>query len=130
VDPALTMTAADRPRRESIQVDRDAVVTMQHVTFSLQQHQFLRLTKIPSFVGIWAHSFFAGTGVFMVTIIARLIDARYFNGASAVSSLEWVTLGILGLLVLIFEGINFYIPSERKKMVRTIQSYFDKHENQ
>lgn len=124
------MTAPDAPRREPIQVNRDAVVTMQHVTFPLQQHQFLRLTKIPSFVGIWAHSFFAGTGVFLVTIVARLIDARYFNGASTVSSLEWITLGILGLLVLIFEGINFSIPSERQKMVRAIQSYFDTHENQ
>jgi len=124
------MTVADTPRREPIQVDRDAVVTMQHVTFPLQQHQFLRLTKIPSFVGIWAHSFFAGTGVFMVTIVARLIDVRYFDGALTVSSLEWITLGILCLLVVIFEGIYFSIPSERKKMVRAIQSYFDIHENQ
>lgn len=123
------MTAPDTPRREPIQVDREAVVTMQHVTFPLQQHQFLRLTKIPSFVGIWAHSFFAGTGVFLVTIVARLIEAKYFNGALTVSSLEWTTLGILGLLVLIFEGINFSIPSERQKMVRTVQSYFDTHEN-
>jgi len=123
------MTAANTARREPIQVDRDAVVTMQQVTFPLQQHQFLRLTKIHSFVGIWAHSFFAGTGVFLVTIVARLIDAHYFNGSSYVSSLEWITLGILCLLVLVFEGINFLIPSERKKMAKSIQSYFDTHEN-
>jgi len=123
------MTTLDPPRKEPIQVDRDAVVTMQHVTFSLRQDQFLRLTKVPSFVGIWAHSFFAGTGVFLVTIVARFIDARFFGGISTVSSLEWITLGILCVLVLIFEAINFCVPSERKKMTRLIQSYFDTHEN-
>jgi len=102
---------------------------MLHVTFPLRQHQFLRLTKVPSFVGVWAHSFFAGTGVFLVTIIARLIDARFFAGTSTVSSLEWITLGILVVLVLIFEAINFFVPSERKKMTRDIQTYFDTHEN-
>ena len=123
------MTTPDQPRKEPIQLDRDAVVTMQHVTFSLRQHQFLLLTKVPSFIGIWAHSFFAGTGVFLVTIIARSIDSRFFGGASAVSSLEWITLGILCILVLIFEVINFCVPSEKKKMTQHIQWYFDTYES-
>jgi hypothetical protein len=123
------MTKLDQPRKEPIQVDRDTVVTMLHVTFPLRQHQFLRLTRVPSFVGVWAHSFFAGTGVFLVTIIARLIDVKYLRGTSTVSSLEWITLGILSGLVLIFEAINFFIPSERKKMTQHIRSYFDTHEN-
>ena len=123
------MTTADSPREEPIQIDRKTVVTMQHVTFPLRQDQFLRLTKIHSFVAIWAHSFFAGTSVFLVTIAARLIDKSAFNSTSSVSSLEWVTLGILGVLVLVFEGINYWWPSEKKKMAKTIQECFDNYEN-
>jgi len=123
------MTDQNPPRQVPIQVDRDSVVTMLHVTFPLRQHQFVRLTKVPSFLGIWAHSFFAGTGVFLVTIVARLVDHKYFDGTSSVSSLEWITLGILSILVVVFEAINFFVPSERKKMTLQIQLYFDTHEN-
>lgn len=123
------MTTVDSQRKEPIQIDRETVVTMRHVTFPLRQDQFLRLTKIHSFVAIWAHSFFAGTGVFLVTIAARLIDKHAFSGTSTVSSLEWVTLGILGTLVLVFEGINYCLPSEKKKMAKTIQEHFDTYEN-
>ena len=123
------MTTVDSQRKEPIQIDRKTVVTMQYVTFPLRQDQFLRLTKIHSFVAIWAHSFFAGTGVFLVTIAARLIDKHAFNGTSTVSSLEWVTLGILGALVLVFEGINYCLPSEKNKMAKTIQEHFDTYEN-
>src|SRR5699024_8451386 len=119
------MTEQEEPRQEPIQVDRDAVVEMPQVTFPLRQHQFVRLTKIPSFIGIWAHSFFACTGVFLATVLARFIDYRYFGGTSTVSSLEWITLVLLCCLVLIFESINYFVPSERKKMEHHIQAYFD-----
>ena len=123
------MTTADTSRNEPIQIARDSVVTMQHVTFSLRQDQFLRLTKIYSFVAIWAHTFFAGTGLFLVTIAARLIDKHAFGGTSSVGAVDWITLGILCVLVLALEGINYCLPSEKKKMEKIIQDYFDTHEN-
>lgn len=64
-----------------------------------------------------------------MTIAARIIDKHAFNGTSTVSSLEWVTLGILGVLVLVFEGINYWLPSEKKKMAKAIQEHFDNYEN-
>lgn len=123
------MTTPENPQRQPIQIEREDVVTMRHVAYPLQHHQFLQLTKIYSFIAIWAHSFFAGTGVFLVTILAKLIDKHKFGGTSEVSSLEWITLGILTVLVLVFEAINFLVPSDKKTVTKTIQSHFDKFGN-
>lgn len=64
----------------------------------------------------------------MVTIVARLIDHNWFQGTSSVSTMEWITLAILIILVLLFEGLVWKLPSERKQTEKKIQTYFDEHE--
>ncbi len=123
------MNELSRQRNEPITVGRDDVVQTQRNPYLLHHHEFLQLTKIHSFLAIWAHSFFAGTGVFLVTIIARLVDNRHFDGTSVISRLEWITLGILVLVVLVFEGAVWFAPSAKKKTIKNIQRHFDRFEN-
>ncbi len=123
------MNEQSRQRNEPIIVSRDDVVQTQRNPYLLHHHELLQLTKIHSFLAIWAHSFFAGTGVFLVTIIARLVDNRYFEGTSVISRLEWIILGILVLVVLVFEGVVWFAPSAKKKTIKKIQGHFDRFEN-
>lgn len=114
-------------KTEPIVINRDEVVQTRETPYLLHDGDFLRLTKIPSFVAIWAHSFFAGTGVFLVTLIAKLFDHNYFGSSTSVSTLEWTTLGILIVLVIIFELINWCVPSEKKQIMKRIEAFFEKH---
>lgn len=123
------MTQQQKTRSETIVVDRDDVVQTVANPYLLRYHEFQSLTKIPSFLAIWAHSFFAGTGVFLVTICARLIDKNFLNGSASVSNWEWITLGFLVVLVLILEGLNFILPSKKKSTEKRIQEHFDAYEN-
>jgi hypothetical protein len=122
------MTEQQNPRREPVWVDRNDVVQTSHNPYLLHYHEFQSLTKIHSFLAIWAHSLFAGTGIFLVTIVARLVEKHLFGGSSNVSALEWITFGILVVLVLIFEGLILLVPSERKKTAQKIQKHFDRYE--
>lgn len=114
-------------KTETIVIDRREVVQTLETPFLLHDGDFLRLTKIPSFVTIWAHSFFAGTGVFFVTLIAKLIDHKYFSATTAVSTLEWITFAILITLAIIFEFINWCVPSDKKKTMKKIEAFYEKH---
>lgn len=114
-------------KTEPIVINRDEVVQTRETPYLLHDGDFLRLTKIPSFVAIWAHSFFAGTGVFLVTLIAKLIDHKYFGSTTSVSTLEWITLGILIVLAIIFELINWCVPSEKRQIMTRIEAFFKKH---
>ena len=114
-------------KTEPIVIPRNEVVKTLETPYLLHDGDFLRLTKIPSFITIWAHSFFAGTGVFFVTLLAKLIDHKYFNASTSVSTLEWITLEILISLAIIFELINWKVPSEKKKTVKRIQEFYNKH---
>ena len=99
-------------KTKPIVINRNEVVKTLETAYLLHDGDFLRLTKIPSFVAIWAHSFFAGTSVFLVTLVAKLIDHKYFGSTTSVSTLEWITLVILIVLAIIFELINWYWTSE------------------
>ncbi len=114
-------------KTEPIVIDRDEVIQTKGTPFLLHDGDFLRLTKIHSFLAVWAHSFFAGTGVFLVTLISKWINHKYFNSEVIVSSQEWITLSILVVLVLVSESLHFYLPSEKKKTVKRIQKHFSKH---
>ncbi|MEK6775493.1 MAG: hypothetical protein AABY87_01265 [bacterium] len=114
-------------KTETIVINRSEVVQTRETPYLLHDGDFLRLTKIPSFVAIWAHSFFAGTGVFFVTLIAKLIDHNYFSAATSVSTLEWITFVILITLVIIFELINWRVPSDKKKTMKKIEAFYEKH---
>ena len=102
-------------KTEPIVVDKNEVVNTVQPNYLLSDGDFLRLTKIHSFIAIWAHGFFAGTSVFLVTLIAKVINHKYFDATTSVTSLEWITLAILFLLAIIFELIYWFSPSERKK---------------
>lgn len=112
---------------EPVVVDRKTVVNTQEPAYLLRDGDFLRLTKIHSFIAIWAHSFFAGTGVFLVTLVAKLLDNKYFETTSTVTNLEWITLAILIWLAIIFELIYWCAPSEKKKAIKKIEQYFNEH---
>ena len=114
-------------KTEPIVIPRNEVVKTLETPYLLHDGDFLRLTKIHSFVAIWAHSFFAGTGVFLVTLCAKLIDHKYFSSATSVSVLEWITLAILIAFAIIFELIYWWAPSEKKKTMKRIEAFYRKH---
>ncbi|MGI2788873.1 hypothetical protein [Vibrio fluvialis] len=95
-----------------------------HVPFPLENSDFLKLTKVNSLLPIWAHAFFTGTSVFVITVIAKWIDNKYYSGPDAVSTTEWLTLGILALLALIFEALYLCLPSDKKKTISKIEEHF------
>lgn len=109
-------------------MDRETVVQVLQRTHTLEYHDFLKLTKIPSYLTIWAHSFFAGTAIFMFTVVARLLDHRFFAGSSSIATWEWIMLGLLAALVLVLEVLVYLLPSEKKKTVARIQAVFDEGE--
>ena len=118
------MTESDKNRTESVLVDRESVVQIRHSTYLLKHHEFLKLTKIPSFLAIWAHSFFAGTGVFLFTVLARWLDQHYFEGSSSIANWEWILLIILMILVAILEGLVKWLPSEKKRTAAKIEAFY------
>jgi len=65
------------------------------------------------------------TEVYVITILARFIDHRYFNGPSDVTSLEWTTLEILAVLVIVFEGLHLLLPSEKNRTIKKIREHFN-----
>ena len=99
-----------------------------HTPFPLENSDFLKLTKVNSLLPIWAHTFFTGTSVFCITILAKWINHKYFNGIETVSNTDWLTLVILIIFALIFEGLYMTLPSERKKTLLKIEKHFKENE--
>jgi hypothetical protein len=104
----------------------DVIHTVEPV-YKLKFSDFLCLTKIHSFIAIWAHSFFAGTGVFLVTLLAKFINCKFFDDPNSVTTLEWITLSILIFLAVIFELAYWKFPSERKKTIKKLELFFNQH---
>lgn len=114
-------------RNETVRISSDGVyrgVTV-HVPFPLESSDFLKLTKVNSLLPIWAHAFFTGTSVFIITVFAKWANHKYFSGIEEVSSTELLTLGILVVFALIFEGLYLCLPSEKKKTISRIESHFE-----
>ena len=118
---------ADQPieRTETMVVHRDAVIHTQQRVYKLRSDEFLKLTRIPSVLAIWAHGFFAGTGVFALTVFSRWIERKYFGGQSQIDQWEWILLALLVVLVILLEILVYKWPSERKKITKKIEGYFD-----
>ena len=114
-------------KTEPVVIDRNDVVKTADPKYLLGDGDFLRLTKIHSFIAIWAHSFFAGTGVFLVTLVAKLVNHNYFDAQTSPSTLDWITLVILTVLAIIFEWIYWKMPSEKKKTIKKIEVFFNEH---
>ena len=116
-------------QRETVRISTDGIYrgASVHIPYPLEHSDFLKLTKITSFVPIWAHSFFAGTSVFCLTVISKWIDNRYFNGHSNISSTELITLALLAFLAVIFEVLYFVLPSEKKKTIKKIEKHFEEN---
>ncbi|WP_413189863.1 hypothetical protein [Psychrobacter sp. AT9] len=95
-----------------------------HTPFPLENSDFLKLTKVNSLLPIWAHTFFTGTSVFSITVLAKWINHKYLNGIETVSSTEIITLVILVALALAFEGLYLMLPSEKKVTIAKIAKHF------
>ena len=98
-----------------------------HTPYPLEESDYLKLTKVTSFVPIWAHTFFTGTAVFVLTVLAKWVDSKYFAGKNNISNTEWITLVILGVLAIIFEILNYFLPSDKKKTIEKIGKHFQEH---
>lgn len=114
----------NKVQNTTVRIGKDEVVTTEAKPFLLHDADFLRLTKLRSFISIWAHSFFAGTGIFLVTLAAKFVDHRYYRGTEDVTAREWITFWILAVLVLVFEGLHLLLPSDRKKTIAKIKKHF------
>jgi hypothetical protein len=95
-----------------------------HTPYPLEESDYLKLTKVTSFVPIWAHTFFTGTAVFVLTILAKWIDSRYFGGKSNISNTDIIALIILGILAIAFEILHYCLPSAKKETIKKIDQYF------
>ncbi len=60
-------------RTESYRVTRGELLSGRR-PYHLEEADFLRLTKIVSFLPIWAHTLLAGTGIYLLNLAARLLD--------------------------------------------------------
>ncbi len=98
-----------------------------HTPFPLENSDFLKLTKVNSLLPIWAHTFFTGTSVFSITVLAKWINHKYLNGIETVSNTEFLTLVILVVFALIFESLYMILPSEKKETVSKIKKHFEEN---
>jgi len=116
-------------QRDTVRIRADGIYrgVSVHIPYPLEHSDFLKLTKITNFVPIWAHSFFAGTSVFGLTIISKWIDNKYFNGSNNISNIEIITLVILAVLAVTFEVLYFILPSEKKKTIKKIEKHFEEN---
>jgi hypothetical protein len=123
---AQSVEAGKAPTRRPriVLVSKESLVRTEATPFLLHDGDFLRLTKLHSFVSIWAHTFFAGTGLFFVTLCAKWVDTRYYGGQYGITSFDWITLTILTFLAVIFELLHLFWPSERKKTIKKIRAHF------
>ncbi len=116
----------NKVQNDTVRISADGIYrgVSVHIPYPLEHSDFLKLTKITNFVPIWAHSFFAGTSVFGLTIISKWIDNRYFNGSNSITNIEIITLFILAVLAVVFEVLYFVLPSEKKKTIKKIEKHF------
>jgi hypothetical protein len=98
-----------------------------HTPYPLEESDYLKLTKVTSFVPIWAHTFFTGTAVFVLTVLAKWIDNQYFGGKNNISNTEFITLLILAILAIAFEILHYCVPSDKKKTIKKIDHHFQEN---
>ncbi|WP_413616370.1 hypothetical protein MRB56_08740 [Halomonas cupida] len=120
------------------QIDRDDTVKISsdgvyrgasvHIPYPLENSDFLKITKVNSLLPIWAHAFFTGTSVFVITVASKWINHKYFSGIENVSTTEVITLSILAALAVTFEGLYLLLPSEKKKTITKIKKHFKDNE--
>lgn len=114
---------------ETIRISSDGLYrgATVHTPFPLENSDFLKLTKVNSLLPIWAHTFFTGTSVFSITVLAKWLNHKYFNGIETVSNTEGLTLLILIVLAVIFEALYIILPSDKKKTISRIEKHFSEN---
>jgi hypothetical protein len=63
----------------------------------------------------------------VLTVLAKWVDNKYFEGKNNISNTEWITLVILGVLAIVFEILNYCLPSDKKKMIKKIGQHFQEN---
>lgn len=116
-------------RSETVKISSDGVYrgVSVHIPYPLESDEFLKLTKVNSLLPIWAHTFFTGTSLFLITVLSKWIDNRFFSGANTITSTEVITLSILVFLALIFEGLYLGLPSAKKNTLNKIEKHFEEN---
>ena len=118
------------PRDETVKISSDGVfrVASVHMPYPLESSDFLKLTKVNSLLPIWAHTFFTGTSVFVITVASKWTSHKYFSGTEEVSTTEIITLITLVIFALTFEGLYLLLPSEKKRTIAKIKKHFEENE--
>ncbi len=119
----------NKVQNDTVQISSDGIYrgVSVHIPYPLEYSDFLKLTKITNFVPIWAHSFFAGTGVFALTLVSKWIDNKYFHASNDITHIEIITLVLLIILAIIFEILYFTLPSEKDKTIKKIEKHFEEN---
>ena len=121
-------------KTETIQISRDGIyrgLTV-HTPYPLEADEFLKLTKVNNLLPIWAHTFFTGTSLFLITFLAKVLDNKYLSGTNkylsgtnTITNVELITLGVLVALAIIFEILYFCAPSAKKNTLKVIEKHFE-----
>ena len=115
------------PRSETVQISSDGVYrgVSVHIPYPLESDEFLKLTKVNSLLPIWAHSFFTGTSLFLINVLSKWIDNKFFSGTNTIASSEVITLCILVVLAIILEALYLSLPSAKKDTLKKIEKHFE-----
>lgn len=100
-------------------------VYMLEQPYALRGEDFLRLTKIPSFLAIWAHTLASGAAIYISRLVILHFVAVSNEDVSPVSDAEWIFVYVLAAAVVILQFVNLIWPNERNKTKKKIQRYFE-----
>jgi hypothetical protein len=122
----------EKQQTQTVQISADGIYrgASVHTPYPLEESDFLKITKVTSFIPIWAHTFFTGTAVFLITVVAKWLDNTYWRGTNDISKTEIITLSILGCLAVAFEALYICWPSDKKKTIVKISKHFEDHKPQ
>jgi H+/Cl- antiporter ClcA len=118
------MTEEEQEQSEP-QVYEAAEVFVFETPFSLRGEDFLRLTKIPSYFPIWAHTLTSGAFLYFLKLGADHWVSVRTESQSPVSEADWWFAGFLAVFVVVLQIVNFFLPSERKETISRIKKHFD-----
>ncbi|MFG0356765.1 hypothetical protein [Pseudomonas sp. zbq_11] len=91
--------------------------------YNLSSSDFLRLKDDRNWLHAWSlNGLFILVGYF-VSVAPKLV-AQLTGGSESIAKNEWVVLGSGSLLCLIFWLISKAYPSERKKVMKSIDEHF------
>lgn len=99
-----------------------------HRPFQLRDADFLRLTKVPSYFPIWAHTVTAGSVIYVLTLFAQYVESRISSIPSPLTLADGLFVLFLALLVIVLQIVNRWWPNEKKRLEKKIQQHFDEQQ--